>query len=201
MNKYRGTILLDMDDVLAEFLPSWLSVYNEAYDDKLSVTNLTRWKTSDFVKPECGEKIYDLLKNPGLFRYLEPTQYSQEVVRRLVENEFEVVIVSDAPAGHSHCEYKPGEKTFGNPTADKKKWLYEYFPEIPSENVIITSQKWRIDGDVLVDDKPSTFELFQEKGKDIILIDMPYNRHIQTNKRAMNILEAEEMIYKKFKIK
>ena len=51
-----------------------------------------------------------------------------------------------------------------------------------------------IAGDLLIDDKPDTFLEFQKRGRDVILMDMPYNRNIHTKWRARNLMEAEEMI-------
>jgi len=50
-------------------------------------------------------------------------------------------------------------------------------------------------GDILVDDKPKTFEQFITLGRDAILMNMPYNRPINTKWRTNNLKEEEEMLY------
>jgi 5'(3')-deoxyribonucleotidase len=200
MNKtsYIATILFDMDDVLADFGEAWLKTYNQKYNDTLTVNDLTDWDTSKVVKTECGMDIYELLKTPGIFRYIKPSKNSVEVISRLIENNFEIVIVSDSPEGHSHSDYIQDETNVSNPADDKRAWLREHFPMIPSKNVVFTSQKYRVYGHCLVDDKPATFEIFESLERDCILIDQPYNRYIKTDKRANNLLEAEKMIYQSF---
>jgi 5'(3')-deoxyribonucleotidase len=50
-------------------------------------------------------------------------------------------------------------------------------------------------GDVLVDDKPGTFSIFEKLGRDIVLMDAPYNQDIKTKYRAFNLEQVEEMIH------
>jgi 5'(3')-deoxyribonucleotidase len=196
--EYVGTILFDMDEVLAQFMPAWMGIYNNAYGDNLQVEQINDWDTTKFVKPECGQNIYELLKVPGLFRYLKPAPHSQEVLQRLVDKGYDVVVVSDSPQGDAHCDFTLDDTKVGNPADDKRKWLQEHFPMIDKKNVVFTAQKWRVMGDVLVDDKPETYEIFNAKGRDCLLVDMPYNRYIQTDLRVGNLLEAEKWIYDKF---
>ena len=113
----------------------------------------------------------------------------------------DVFVVSDAPSGTSYGDtvqfsniHYSLDVTHSNPVDDKRAWLKEHFPTLPKENVIFCSCKWMIAGDLLIDDKPDTFLEFQKRGRDVILMDMPYNRHIHTKWRARDLIEAEEMI-------
>lgn len=195
---FKATILVDMDEVIADLIPEWFSLYNKLFNDNITIKIATEWDTAKIVKPECGTKIYELLKTPGLFRYLKPKPHSQEVIQRLIDNGFEIVIVSDSPMGHSHSEFSVEQFKFGNPTDDKRAWLQENFPMIPSKNVVFTSQKWRVYGDILIDDKPETYEIFEQLNRKVILIDQPYNKYINSNFRTKNLLEAEKIIYSLF---
>lgn len=192
---YRGTILLDMDDVLAKFDQHLLDLYNAKYSDNLSPEDMHDWDMSKYVKKECGQGIYDLMRTPGFFRQLEVKDHAVEVVTRLIEKKFNILIVSDAPKGYGHDDYKKNH-IHANPADDKRDWLAAHFPMIPQSNIFLGSQKFYIRGDVLIDDKPDTFLKFQQLGLECFLMDRPYNRHIQTEKRVKNLLEAEEMIYR-----
>lgn len=192
---FIATILLDMDEVLAQLIPNWAEIYNKQYGDILTPSDFTKWDTSKIVKPECGMKMYELLKTEGIFRYLKPHDYAQEFVQNLIHHQFDVVIVSDSPKGDAFCSNTP---TLGNPADDKRMWLKEYFPMIPEKNIFFGSQKFRVRGDILIDDKPETFEIFTGLGLDVILMDQPYNQHIDTKNRAKNLREAEKLILKKY---
>jgi 5'(3')-deoxyribonucleotidase len=185
-----------MDDVLARFDLGFLSIYNEKYQDSLCPDDMFTWDMTQYVKKECGKSVYELLKHPGLFRYLQPTEHSQKVIERLHHAGFLILIVSDSPRGHSHDEALEQYST--NPADDKRAWLEEHFPMIPQNCIFFGSQKMFVTGDVLIDDKPETFHYHENIGMECILIDRPYNRDFETTKRAFNLLEAEKMIYDMF---
>lgn len=194
---YRGIILMDMDEVLFDMIEDWLYLYNLKFNDTLTKEQILHWDTYRFVKEECGLEIYSLLKHEGLFRNLKPAKYAQEVVQRLMDNGFDIRVVSDSPNGYSYCS---GYASKGNPADDKRQALKEHFPMINQKNVIFASEKWYVYGDVMVDDKPSTFETFRNLNRNAILVDQPYNQEITTQYRAKDMLEVEKNIYKFFNI-
>ena len=201
MSDCIATLLIDLDEVLVKFNDEWQKAYNEKYGDNLDMSKVNSWDMSKHVKEEVGEDVYLLFKQNGIFRYCRPMEYAYEVLQRLKNAGFEIVIVSDSPRGHAYCDYLASPSNVSNPADDKRKWVEEHLPFIPVENMIFTSQKYRVHGDVLIDDKPGTYEIFSKLGRDIILMDMPYNRHIITDQRVSNLLELESMIYKKFSLK
>lgn len=192
----RPTVLVDMDEVLADLIGSWIKVYNDLYDDNLTHKDVTQWDTTLIVKKECGTKIFDLLRTPGLFRYLEVRPYAQEFIQNLVDKGVRVLVVSDSPIGDAHSDYTNNSERISNPADDKRKWMAEHFPMIPTSQIIFTSQKWFVHGDVIVDDKPATFEEFQKRGRHAVLVDQPFNQHIQTPYRAIDMVQAEQMVLK-----
>ena len=189
----KPIVLLDMDDVLADFLEPWIDMYNKDYSDTLEIKTINDWNTSLFVKDECGLKIFDYFKKPGLYRNLPVKPYAIEMVTNLTDLGYEIFIVTDSPMG---CTYGEDGWKGSNPADDKRAWLQEHFPMIPTSNFIITGKKWMVTGDILVDDKPTTHEEFLKRGRKSILVDMPYNNHLKTDYRVTNLKEAEEMILK-----
>lgn len=193
MTNHRKTILIDLDDTANNFCDVFWGHYNRLHNDRVSPEDVTSWDMSLFAKPEVGKQVYDLMKLPGLFRELSPHADACAVIDEFLERGWEVIFVTDAPAGTSHCD-EPGLNAFSNPTDDKRKWVAEHFPQVPKENIVFTSLKWKVEGDVLIDDKPDTFLKFQELNRPCILIDKPYNRHIRTEWRAFSLTEAATMI-------
>lgn len=189
MSKDKPVILVDIDDTLNQFAPTFWGIYNEKYNENLDYLTVDSWNLQKYAREDVP--IYDLLQHPGLFRNIPLKEYAQEFMEYL-HSFYNTYIVTDSPQGTSDCEL-PG-KHFSNPADDKRKWVGEHFPFFPQEKIIMCSHKWMIEGDVLVDDKPATFKKFQELGKNCILIDMPYNRHIDTKWRAQDLREAKEMI-------
>lgn len=195
---YVATILFDMDDVVADFAHHLLHLYNEKYNDQLTPNDMIDWDMSKFVKKECGMDIFHLMKTPGFFRHLQPIEHAKDVIARLIEKNFNVLFVSDSPKGYSFTDYNVNPLFVSNPADDKRDWLAEHFPMVPTSNVILGSMKYYVRGDLLVDDKPDTYLKFRSLGLDVLLMDRPYNRFISSTNRIHNLLDAEEIIYKKF---
>ncbi len=193
--KKQPVILVDMDDVLAEFTEEWLRRYNEDYDDTITAEVFDGWDAVNSVKPECGVNILDYFKAPGIYRHLKPKAGSQAVMQELIDLGAEVMIVTDSPMG---CTFGGQDWKGSNPTDDKRAWLMEHFPMIPVENVIVARKKWFVIGDVLIDDKPATIEKFQEMNRKIIAMEMPYNRKTPARLRAKTWEDVREILLREF---
>ncbi|WP_190279474.1 5' nucleotidase, NT5C type [Ornithinibacillus gellani] len=189
MEERKPVIMVDMDDTLNDFAKTYWKNYNEMYGEQVDFQTVNNWNLQQFVRPDVD--AYGLLRHPGLFRHLPLRDYAVEFMQHMYDR-YEVYIVTDSPPGTSHCD--AAGAAYSNPADDKRKWLAEHFPFLPQDRVIICAHKWMIAGDVLVDDKPATFEKFTELGKKCILMDMPYNQHIDTKWRAHNLREAEQMV-------
>lgn len=185
----RPVILVDLDDTVNDFAYIFWRNYNHLYQDNLDPALIDSWDLQTYVREDVD--AYGLLKTPGLFRQIPLKDYAYEFMSTLHER-YNVYIVTDTPSGTSICEAT--QDTFSNPSDDKRRWVEEKFPFFPQDKIIMCSHKWMITGDILVDDKPATFKKFRELGKYCILMDMPYNRHIQTEYRARDLREAERMI-------
>ena len=199
INFEKPVILVDMDDTLGDFSKVYWDIHNSLFNDKVDHNIVNDWDLSKFSKR--GKEAYKLFKFPGLFRNLPLKPYAKDFMDN-IQKISNVYVVSDTPPGTSFQEVFELENIefnidfpYSNPADDKRMWLKEHFPNFPQSNIIFCGCKWMVYGDILVDDKPDTFEKFTSLGRDIILMDMPYNRHIQTKWRAKDLKQAEEMIY------
>lgn len=185
-------ILLDMDDVLADFNQGWLDAYNEDYKDTLVKEDLIDWDITKFMKNPAKKLVSYYLCHKHLYLKLVPKPHAKEVIQRWIDKGYTIMVVTDSPMssfdGYFHS----------NPTDEKKMWLKEHFPMISASNFITTSQKWFVYGDVLVDDRPTTIEKFEELGRKIIAFDMPYNRTTNATYRCKDWLDLERIIYEMF---
>ena len=194
----RPIILVDIDDTINCFAETYWALHNRLFEDNVHYNSVDQWDLDLFSNR--GVEAYHLFKMPGLFRNIPVKPYAKEFMDS-IQNMGEVFVVSDAPSGTSYGDTVHFSNInysidvpHSNPVDDKRAWLKEHFPTLPKENVIFCSCKWMIAGDLLIDDKPDTFLEFQKRGRDVILMDMPYNRNINTKWRARNLMEAEEMI-------
>lgn len=159
MNEKKFTLLIDQDDVLAEYIKGVTKAYNHKYQANRDVEECTSWNLYSIF----GEEIETVMHEPSLFRHLEPVKDALEVFERLYRSHlFEMYIVTAA-----------------SPTSVEAKfeWIREHLPFFPEDRVIICKRKYMIKGDFLLDDGMHNIEEFLEAGGTPIIFDRPHNRH------------------------
>lgn len=149
-------ILCDVDDVLVDFVSSWLAVYNLDWEDTLTPDKVTDWDISKFVKPECGKGIYAYLSNPGLYYTARAVPDAYDGVRGLRALGHQVTFLTAAD--------NPG-----------KRWFLGFRGfRGDLEDYVVHAQKWTYPGDLLIDDNGDTVSRFPGHK---VLFDRPWNRH------------------------
>lgn len=176
-------IAVDVDDVCADLVPAWLDRYNLEYDDCLTRESCTEWDLTKIVKPECGAAIYDYLKDPQLYDFVEPIDGARTGVAALRRANHQVVFVTS-------CGYDA--QTVAASAGAKLEWLqrYGFLPRDASaaKHYIIASDKSRIRADILIDDRPLNVDTFWGRG---LLFDQPHNRTAAPLRvRVMNWFDA-----------
>ena len=144
MKKY--TLLIDQDDVLAEYIQGVTQAYNEKYNTCISAKECVSWDLYQVF----GEEVETVMHEPDLFRKLEPVKDAIEVFKRLyTSNLFEMYIVTAANA---------------KSVPAKVEWIKEHLPFFPIDRVIICQRKNMIKGDFLLDDGMHNIEAFAKDG-------------------------------------
>jgi 5'-nucleotidase len=151
-------IIFDMDEVLCQFLKKL--VEESSCDTKIE--DITQW--------ELPESLYDTYKTPGFFRTLEPYPGMIGCFRSLYHNGYGVVIATNAQG-------------IGYIVEDKLYWVRKHLPFFDVRNVIFTDRKELIRADAIIDDAPHYLEAFP--GVKIVM-DKPYNQHVQSDIRIYN---------------
>lgn len=161
MNKL--SIAVDLDSTLNNLDEVWiLQDYNRMYNDNLTAEDLITWWTHEYVKPECGKKVYDIVEQPGYFRNLGiKDKWTVDGFKLLCDN-FDVFIVSSC---NPHT------------VVDKVDWIKEHLPFFNIENFVACHPKFIINCDYLIDDGPHNIESYRQKS---ILLDKAYNRNIKS---------------------
>lgn len=178
----KPIIGVDVDETVADLLGEWLRRYNRAYDDSLLPEDLTEWELEKQVKPECGHKIFDILREQDMYDHVLPLPGARTGVHQLVSAGYRVVYVTSCVEG----------------TADQKlRWLrrWKFLPDIGGRvchDFIACSDKALIDVDILFDDNVVTVERFPRKA---FLITQPHNIRIATKRiRVRGMIGALEWV-------
>ncbi|WP_066367549.1 5' nucleotidase, NT5C type [Neobacillus fumarioli] len=171
------TLLIDMDSVICDLMSEWHRRYNRDYDDDLTVDRLQCWESERYVKPECGLRIYDYLKEPGLFLGLKPLPFALEVLERLHNKHHIFIVTSSVSTAY----------------AEKECWVEQHLPFIGRKNLIFAHRKDMIVGDLLFDDAPHNLLGFSATGRTAVAMDYPYNRDVNVP-RVKSWLEFEKFV-------
>lgn len=156
------TILVDMDSILVHLDEKWYRTYNERHGDDLTIDKVLTWDTHLYCKNE-NKAIYDVLNDPGFFRDLPAIPGGLESVKQLQDMGHEIIIVTASP-----------DSAMG----DKKAWIKQHMPWLPRKHVFMGDLKYKINGDVLIDDGPHNIIEYRKHHPNafIATIDYPFNR-------------------------
>jgi 5'(3')-deoxyribonucleotidase len=152
----KKTILCDVDEVVAGLLPAWIARYNATWDDNLQLNAITGWHIPDFVKPECGERIYDLL-DATIYESVQPAAEAREGLWALRAMGHRVVFVTSSNAATA---------------GPKMDWLVHHGFATDRKDIVIAHDKSLVRGDVLIDDGLHNLKAFPGPA---ILFTQPHN--------------------------
>ena len=175
------TILIDMDDTIEFLLKAWVSGVNKKYGRNVSCEDVTSWDVSSAFPGLTHEQVYAVPLEQGFWKTVEPIPGAAEAIQRFMDAGHEVFIVTATP--------------YESVTEKMTEVLFRYFPFLTWKQLIITSRKQLIRGDVLIDDGVHNLE-----GGDYvkILMTAPHNRNYDAEANGMirvqTWAEIEEVI-------
>lgn len=90
---------VDCDDVVINLVPNWLKFYNEEWNDNLTINDIKSWNIAEFVKYECGSKIFEYIhpinkRDFNIYNFCEPIEGSLAGIRLLENLGHRVVFVT-----------------------------------------------------------------------------------------------------------
>lgn len=178
MNK--KTILIDCDDTQTDFVEPLLELYNQKYNDNIQIESIVDWNIHNFLKKDC-ENIFKEFADCDFIMSCNPIENSIDVINRL-HDKYNIFFVSAVHPSSVESRDKKLQSMFG--------W-YNY-----STNLMITSNKKLIKGDILIDD---CFSNHGGSANYSILFDRPWNSYFVENDnmyRSGDWLEIEKLVYK-----
>lgn len=144
------TILIDMDDTIENLCEEWVKYLNEKYGTDVKHSDIKDWDMTKAFPTLDDKSIYSPLIEPELWKRIKPLPGAVDKVGQLINDGHRVVIV-----------------TSSNPDTVSHKLnlvLFKYFPFLTYHDVIISSQKQLVNGDILIDDYPPNLEGGTYKG-------------------------------------
>ena len=177
----RLELLFDLDNMITDLFGTWLALYNaemsEDDEDDICPEHCTG-SLHHVVQNEPG--LWELMNREGFFLHLQPLPGALEALEWAHEQGHEVKICTS-----------PGQSVFA--PSEKTIWVLKHAPFLVQNDLIICNNKWKIHGDVLLDDTVNKVDKWKEKhpnGK-TMGIAWPYNEHGKYDLRADSYLDTE----------
>ena len=157
-------ILVDVDDTTLDLHGEWITNrYNRDYNDNLIRSSVKTWNVDYYVKPECGKKIYDYLKQNNLYSNVKPIDYAVWGIQRLRDLGHRIVFVT------AYFNEQKVECLHNNGLL--KEYPYNDGRWNTATDVIMANDKSLIKGDILIDDRYENVEKFGSG----IIFSQPWN--------------------------
>lgn len=132
---------IDLDGVVANFNQGWIDFYNREFGAELVPESVEAWDgltaITHFEDMSAFWRWSSDLDGRSLFWHLEPFPGAVEALHRLDEDGHDIVILTTKPRFAIE---------------DTHEWIAAH--DIPTDEVHILGDKWRIDCDVYLDDGP-----------------------------------------------
>lgn len=169
------TVMIDIDDVLWGLVDHWIYhykmfmkdydylVYN-AHDKYIDKSMITSWDITSCIKPIDTDVFWNVLDSSDFWRDMTADTNTVHALKTINDNpNIDLIICTD---------------TYYKSATPKLTRFFELFPFIEPRQVICMKEKWRLNADIVIDDKPETLEKFMLKQNPpvaIIKINKPWN--------------------------
>lgn len=176
-------ILVDLDDTVWYLLKAWVQRLNARHGTSVSVDDIYDWDVTIAFPGLTREQVFAPLNEDDFWDTVEPMDGTAEVLEWAINEGHRVHIVTAS--------------LYSTLKSKMENALFKHFPFISWNQVIITSHKQMIRGDMLIDDAPHNLENGQYVK---VLVTAPHNRGYDAQRNHMirvnNWSEIKECIIK-----
>lgn len=124
------TVLIDIDDTIENLCETWVDWLNKQYGTSVKYNEITEWDMSKFFPNLTKEQVFEPLRNPKLWDYVQPKPGAVEYVKKLIDEGYNVYLCTTT-------DYRNVRPKFENV-------IQKHFPYINWNQVIIASRKQMI---------------------------------------------------------
>jgi len=175
-------ILVDLDDVLADFETGFLDNWRKKHSDKpyIPLEERTVFKLDNQYPPELKHLVREIYCAPGFYRNLPLIKGGKEAIQEMKQKEHDVFLCTSPLSSYENC------------VLEKYEWVDERLGRDWAKRLIVTKDKTLIRGDILIDDNPTPKGVLTPTWEHVIY-DFPYNRHVK-DKRRLTWQNWEEIL-------
>lgn len=148
-----------MDDTIEYLGKAWVEYLNNRHGTSVQHSDLRFWDVSLAFPGLTNDQVYAPLYEDEFWKTVKPIPGAVEVLDKLMKDGHKVFIVTAS--------------TWQTLPSKMHNVLFKYFPYLTWDQVIVTSNKQLIMGDILIDDAPHNLEnCWCAK----VLMDAPHNQ-------------------------
>lgn len=162
-------ILIDMDDVLADFDGEFLRRWRERHPEKMYVPLKERktFYVRDSYPLDLQPLVSEIYLEPGFFREMMPVEGGVDAVKAMQQMGLEIFFCTSPLSIYKNC------------VLEKYEWVDRHVGSEWVKRIILTKDKTLVKGDYLIDDKPIITGVESVPMWEHVLYDRPYNKDIQ----------------------
>lgn len=175
----RLTILVDCDDVMNNLCDAWVAELNDLYGTSVSPEDIKEWDLCSAFKTLSKNKILLPLYWESFWESVTPKEGAAEGIQRLLHDGHEVIVLTDS--------------SINTIVPKSRLMLFKHFPFLSQKDLIITSRKDLVRGDVLIDDAPHNFAGCNRKLG--ILFSAMHNRSFDADKHGLVRADNWDQVY------
>ena len=154
-------IAIDFDCTLFPTLEMVIDIYNQKYNESISLDQITQYSLYETFHKEVADKLFEIFWDEETYKNLYPYDNAIEVVKSLVSKGHEVYIATATTVKELYW---------------KETLLQKYFPFIPKNNLIRIKNKSLLKCDIIIDDY---LDNLINSDAIRICLDYPWNRNKQ----------------------
>lgn len=177
MNK-KITVLIDLDDTMTHLCRAWCQWLNAAYGTNVSESDIKGWRVADYFPGLTEQQVHEPIHIDSFWASVEPVTGAAEYIKRLIEEGFAVYVCTAS--------------SFYTINAKLKFEIDRYFPFISREQIIVTTNKQLVRGDILIDDGIHNLEDGSYKK---ILMSAPHNEEYDAESHGMTRVNSWKEAY------
>lgn len=149
----KTIILIDMDGVVADFDATLLEIYKTRYPNDFCIELQDRvglygdQQYDQVLGQKYGDRYRQIMAENGFFYQLQPLEPAIRAIKNLMNDPvrnkiFKIMFCTSPLIWNKTC------------ASDKLAWIEKYFGHRMMKNVMISSDKTLVHGNLLIDDKP-----------------------------------------------
>lgn len=174
--KKKLTIGVDVDDTLVKLMSTIASIVNKERGLNLTVDDFSAWGLNNHPK-DLRNRIFELFKDEELYSKLPLMEGAQDFIKEISSRGHRVVIVS---------------ATLFESMSARAIFIKNNFPEIHSDDVILTGSKDLVNLDMLFDDKIENIEYSSARVP--VLVNQPWNKDSKGYVVANSVYDYLEIV-------